>query len=61
MSAFSIGEGVLERWKAFRRKSCDAIAMILKIDGEQIVQDGDLHETSPEVSVKRRPVPESGT
>ena len=49
MSAFSMGEGVLERWKVFRRKSCDAIAMILKIDGEQIVQDGALYETSPEV------------
>lgn len=50
-SAFRMGDGVLDKWKVFRRKSCDAIAMILKIDtdNEQVVLDGDFAETSPEV------------
>jgi hypothetical protein len=50
-SAFRMGDGVMEKWKVFRRKSCDAVAMILKIDSdnEQVVLDGDFNETSPEV------------
>lgn len=50
-SAFRMGDGVLDKWKVFRRKSCDAIAMILKIDtdNEHVVLDGDFAETSPEV------------
>ena len=55
-SAFRMGEGVMDRWKVFRRKTSDALAMVLKIeaDNESVVLDGDLREISPEVSMHHR-------
>ena len=46
-----MGDGVMEKWKVFRRKSCDAVAMILKIDSdnEQVVLDGEFMQMDPEV------------
>jgi hypothetical protein len=46
-----MGAGVMDTWKAFRRKSCDAAALVLKIDtdNEQVVLDGGVQEMSPEV------------
>ena len=41
----------MDTWKAFRRKSCDAAALVLKIDtdNEQVVLDGGVQQMSPEV------------
>ena len=33
-SAFRMGDGVMDKWKVFRRKSCDFAALVLKIDSE---------------------------
>mmetsp|Transcript_64665 Transcript_64665/g.94726 ORF Transcript_64665/g.94726 Transcript_64665/m.94726 type:complete len:146 (+) Transcript_64665:91-528(+) len=51
-SAFRLGDGVMDRWKIFRRKSADAVAMVLKIDAdnEQVVLDfdGEFQQMPPE-------------
>eukprot|EP00802_Teleaulax_amphioxeia_P031716 Tamp_35148.p2 GENE.Tamp_35148~~Tamp_35148.p2 ORF type:complete len:144 (+),score=55.39 Tamp_35148:109-540(+) len=49
-SAFRMGDGVMDKWKVFRRKSCDFAALVLKIDSdnEQVVVDGDIALISPE-------------
>ena len=38
-SVFRMGDGVMDKWKVFRRKSCDFAALVLKIDSdnEQVV------------------------
>jgi hypothetical protein len=38
-SVFRMGNGVMDKWKVFRRKSCDFAALVLKIDSdnEQVV------------------------
>jgi hypothetical protein len=32
-SAFRMGDGVMEKWKVFRRKSVDAVAMYASLHG----------------------------
>jgi len=45
----------MDRWKIFRRKSADAVAMVLKIDAdnEQVVLDfdGEFQQMPPEVMI----------
>lgn len=38
-SVFRMGDGVMDKWKVFRRKSCEFAALVLKIDSdnEQVV------------------------
>ena len=33
-SVFRMGDGVMDKWKVFRRKSCDFAALVLKIDSD---------------------------
>lgn len=54
----SVGEGVLEQWKAFRRLTVEAAVMVLKLDSDEqtIVLDNEgIEEISPEVRVLSLP------